>query len=557
MPCAAPSAPSTPETVAAHLAAEDHRRQIPSPDSDPDLDLHSPSSSSRPASPDPQGKRPALEAAPGSAAPGSAAPAGTPTPEPSTSTTATATATATAGAGASARTRWSESPDDVGSGSVRRPSSSPPRSGREGKPAVALRGCAGMVDLAHRGFTGEGVGMPELLKTEVDAPPSRKRRTPGHRHRSERRDNDPEHTDDDPCAGCNRAGEHAGMRCYHCGDLWHAACIDPPLDYQPVRFICENCDDCEAGLVDGESGSALDCRRRKSADRLVAINNELRRGRLSERRTIQLLKGQHELETQLDEIGRRESLQLEQQQQQQLRINRDIQQRRASGADKRYKPSPPMLRAPDELPQSKAGSKPAPVLSHVPCRPSHRAVLIAGDDSASDAEMEGGGGSDDDDAPWEPPCAVCGEIDLEAGAICDGCDRSYHLQCMYPPLKSEADLPEGDWFCRACVALTARKQPAVTPQPPRTGAFHEGDRVACRRGGLACDDGSAPAELLSLFGTVRYVGYHHEQGTPRIGVELDEPDGKNDGTVRGHRYFACDVGHGLLIKPTPARVKLL
>ena len=34
---------------------------------------------------------------------------------------------------------------------------------------------------------------------------------------------------------------------------------------------------------------------------------------------------------------------------------------------------------------------------------------------------------------------------------------------------------------------------------------------------------------------LRYVGNHHEHQTPRVGVELDEPFGKNDGTVSGHK----------------------
>lgn len=40
-------------------------------------------------------------------------------------------------------------------------------------------------------------------------------------------------------------------------------------------------------------------------------------------------------------------------------------------------------------------------------------------------------------------------------------------------------------------------------------------------------------------------------------MELNKPNGKNNGTVKGHRYCACDAGHGILIEPTPARVSLL
>ena len=53
-------------------------------------------------------------------------------------------------------------------------------------------------------------------------------------------------------------------------------------------------------------------------------------------------------------------------------------------------------------------------------------------------------------------------------------------------------------------------------------------------------------------GIVRFVGPHHLEGTQRLGVELDGPDCKNDGTVKGHRYFSCRPGFGCLIKPNRA-----
>ena len=50
-------------------------------------------------------------------------------------------------------------------------------------------------------------------------------------------------------------------------------------------------------------------------------------------------------------------------------------------------------------------------------------------------------------------------------------------------------------------------------------------------------------------GTVRFVGPHHTEGTPRVGVELDGATGKNNGTIRGHVYFTCADDHGVLTKP--------
>ena len=50
-------------------------------------------------------------------------------------------------------------------------------------------------------------------------------------------------------------------------------------------------------------------------------------------------------------------------------------------------------------------------------------------------------------------------------------------------------------------------------------------------------------------GIIAFVGEHHVTGEYRIGVELDEPRGKNDGTVSGHRYFQCKLLHGVLTIP--------
>ena len=90
-------------------------------------------------------------------------------------------------------------------------------------------------------------------------------------------------------------------------------------------------------------------------------------------------------------------------------------------------------------------------------------------------------------------------------------------------------------------------------------------------------------------GTLRFFGKHHERGTMRCGVELDSPEGKNDGTVnvrggccgfggkgagdgaraakkkqgrtavrsssllfppQGHFYFECKANHGILTLPS-------
>ena len=51
------------------------------------------------------------------------------------------------------------------------------------------------------------------------------------------------------------------------------------------------------------------------------------------------------------------------------------------------------------------------------------------------------------------------------------------------------------------------------------------------------------------IGTIKYVGPHHKDNTPRIGIVLDTKVGRNNGTVKGHKYFECEDGFGVLVVP--------
>ncbi|TFY82551.1 hypothetical protein EWM64_g1462 [Hericium alpestre] len=57
-------------------------------------------------------------------------------------------------------------------------------------------------------------------------------------------------------------------------------------------------------------------------------------------------------------------------------------------------------------------------------------------------------------------------------------------------------------------------------------------------------------------GTVRFVGptKFTSSGGVWIGVEYDEPIGKNDGSVQGERYFTCLPKHGVFVRPDKVEV---
>ncbi|MCJ1418173.1 hypothetical protein MMC32_004518 [Xylographa parallela] len=48
---------------------------------------------------------------------------------------------------------------------------------------------------------------------------------------------------------------------------------------------------------------------------------------------------------------------------------------------------------------------------------------------------------------------------------------------------------------------------------------------------------------------VRFLGNSHFASGDWIGVELSDASGKNDGSVQGQRYFDCNPGHGMFVRP--------
>ncbi|XP_068149725.1 dynactin subunit 1 [Drosophila tropicalis] len=57
-----------------------------------------------------------------------------------------------------------------------------------------------------------------------------------------------------------------------------------------------------------------------------------------------------------------------------------------------------------------------------------------------------------------------------------------------------------------------------------------------------------------LFGTVAYVGMTSFAVGKWVGVVLDEPKGKNSGSIKGQQYFQCEDNCGMFVRPTQLRV---
>ncbi len=55
------------------------------------------------------------------------------------------------------------------------------------------------------------------------------------------------------------------------------------------------------------------------------------------------------------------------------------------------------------------------------------------------------------------------------------------------------------------------------------------------------------------LGTVAFVGPTEFAEGKWVGVVLDEPNGKNNGLVKGKKYFECDDNHGIFVRPGQVR----
>jgi tubulin-specific chaperone B len=84
---------------------------------------------------------------------------------------------------------------------------------------------------------------------------------------------------------------------------------------------------------------------------------------------------------------------------------------------------------------------------------------------------------------------------------------------------------------------------------------HFGHLHAGKRGE---EDGKEQADGVEIGSRCRLIGDRRGEvvwiGPPDfakgwwVGIKLDEPSGKNDGTVKGKRYFTCDDKFGIFVK---------
>lgn len=67
---------------------------------------------------------------------------------------------------------------------------------------------------------------------------------------------------------------------------------------------------------------------------------------------------------------------------------------------------------------------------------------------------------------------------------------------------------------------------------------------------------SAQSIDSTVRGTLRFVGpvEFNKKFPFWIGIELDEPSGKNDGSVDGHRYFTCPTARGIFVQPNRIQI---
>lgn len=86
--------------------------------------------------------------------------------------------------------------------------------------------------------------------------------------------------------------------------------------------------------------------------------------------------------------------------------------------------------------------------------------------------------------------------------------------------------------------------PTNLTQPPPAPATLPSNIKVGERCEVQSGDGT-----IDRRGTIRFVGEAHMgKGGVWVGVEMDEPTGKGDGSVDGVRYFQCSLKHAVFVR---------
>lgn len=65
-----------------------------------------------------------------------------------------------------------------------------------------------------------------------------------------------------------------------------------------------------------------------------------------------------------------------------------------------------------------------------------------------------------------------------------------------------------------------------------------------------------PLDLsVPILAVIRHIGAVNFADGCWLGLELKMAAGKNDGCVKGERYFTCKPNHGVMVKPSRVSVK--
>lgn len=108
-----------------------------------------------------------------------------------------------------------------------------------------------------------------------------------------------------------------------------------------------------------------------------------------------------------------------------------------------------------------------------------------------------------------------------------------------PPDKATAETAP------ACLSLAAAPPPAcLRPSAPPPACLN----LAAAPSPASLSVGDRVRTAFGDSGVVRFVGRTHFGAGEWVGIQLDQPRGKNDGTVLGVSYFGCEPRHGLFTR---------